>query len=298
VHRAQLRLGQLRAVDEVGDQALVGGGVEQRADGGRAVTAGAARLLVVLLGRGRDRPVHDRAHVGLVDAHAECGGRGDRLQLAGQELLERGRALVGGQAGVVGRRADAIAEQVRGHLLAGLAAPAVDDGRKPLAVLQVRQQHARLACLAGHVQHLQEQVGAVEAGAGDHRVAQLQRGHDVAGHAWRGRRGQSQRRGGAEPLAHVRQPQVVGPEVVPPLRQAVRLVDREAVDVGLADRVQEAATGEAFGGDVDQTRTAGGDAGEGHAHLLAGHVRGDHLDVLVAAGAKGGRLVLHQRDQG
>ena len=96
VHRAQLRLGQLRAVDEVGDQALVGGGVEQRADRGRAVTAGAARLLVVLLGRGRDRPVHDRAHVGLVDAHAKRGRGGDRLQLAGQELLERGRALVGG----------------------------------------------------------------------------------------------------------------------------------------------------------------------------------------------------------
>src|SRR6185503_14643261 len=100
-----------------------------------------------------------------------------------------------------------------------------------------------------------------------------------------------QRRWAAEPLAHIRQPQVVGPEVVTPLRQAVRLVDREAVDVGLPDRVQEAAAGEALGGDVDQTRAAGGDAGERDAHLLTGHDRGDHLDVLVPAGAKRGRLV-------
>ena len=198
---------------------------------------------------------------------------------------------------MVGRGADAVAEQVRGHLLAGLAASAVDDGREPFAVLQVRQQHARLAGLAGHVQHLQEQVGAVETGARHHRFAQLQRGDDVAGDARRGRGGQGQRRRGAEPLAHIRQPQIVGPEVVSPLRQAVRLVDREAVDVGLSDRVQEAAAGEALGGDVDQARAAGGDAGEGNAHLLTGHDRGDHLDVLVPAGAKRGRLVLHQRDQ-
>ena len=46
----------------------------------------------------------------------------------------------------------------------------------------------------------------------------------------------------AEPLGDLRQAQVVGPEVVPPLRDAVRLVDGEQVDAALRQGVEEDAS--------------------------------------------------------
>ena len=61
----------LRLPDEVRHEAAVGGRVEQDAASGPAVAPGAAGLLVVALERGGQRPVPDRAHVGLVDAHPE-----------------------------------------------------------------------------------------------------------------------------------------------------------------------------------------------------------------------------------
>ena len=54
----------------------VGGRVDEHALGLEAVAAGAAGLLLVVLERLRRAGVHDEAHVGAVDAHAE-GDRGD-----------------------------------------------------------------------------------------------------------------------------------------------------------------------------------------------------------------------------
>src|SRR5918999_1175754 len=66
-----------------------------------AVAPGAADLLVVGVERVRDRRVVDPPHVGLVDAHAERGGGGDGLQVAGHEPLLHGVALARAKAGVV-----------------------------------------------------------------------------------------------------------------------------------------------------------------------------------------------------
>ena len=61
----------LRLPDEVRHEAAVGGRVEQDAASRPAVAPGAPGLLVVALERGGQRPVPDRAHVGLVDPHPE-----------------------------------------------------------------------------------------------------------------------------------------------------------------------------------------------------------------------------------
>jgi hypothetical protein len=60
-------------------------GVHQDRGRGRAVAAGAADLLIIALEAAGQRGVDDRAHIGLVDAHAERGGRDDDLALAGEE---------------------------------------------------------------------------------------------------------------------------------------------------------------------------------------------------------------------
>ena len=61
----------------------------------------------------------------------------------------------------------------------------------------------------------------------------------------------------AEPARRVGEPEVVGPEVVPPLRDAVRLVDHEQADPRLPDALEEAGRGEALGRDVEQPHVPG-----------------------------------------
>ena len=67
----------------------VAGAPEQHAAGELAIAAGAARLLVVRLRRGRQRPVDDERGSGLVDAHPERTGGDDDVEAVIQKRLER-----------------------------------------------------------------------------------------------------------------------------------------------------------------------------------------------------------------
>ena len=84
------------------------------------------------------------------------------------------------------------------------------------------------------------------------------RRHDVVGH--RGRRGRGRApaiASRAEPAGGVGEAEVVGPEVVPPLRDAVRLVDHEQPDLGVPDALQEPGRGEPLRRDVQQPHLPG-----------------------------------------
>ena len=101
-HRLERRVVDLGALDEEDVQALVAAlGEEQRAR--RApVAPRAPGLLVVGLDRPRHGGVGDRAHVGLVDAHAERVGGHHHLDLAGHEAPLGVGALLAPEARVVG----------------------------------------------------------------------------------------------------------------------------------------------------------------------------------------------------
>lgn len=118
---------ELRGVD-------VSGRVEQQAFGPRPVSAGATRLLVVVLERERQVVVGDVAHVALVDAHAK-GVRG--YHDGGAVIDEVGLvalALLGRQTCVVARGGDTVLAQHVADVLDGSAAHAVDDARLSLAL--------------------------------------------------------------------------------------------------------------------------------------------------------------------
>src|SRR5262249_41755799 len=90
---------------------------------------------------------------------------------------------------------------------------------------------------------------------------------------------------------------VLGPEVVPPRRDAVRLVDDEARHPKLSEPVQEAGPGEALRRHVEQAEAAR-DGG-----LEAGHLLGALLGRVDEGGADAGAaeavdLVLHEGDEG
>ena len=224
---------------------------------GRAVAPGAAGLLVVGLDRARHRLVADRAHVGLVDAHPERVGRHDDVDVAVHEAPLRVGALLARQARVVGhhRRAELV-RQPRRQLVALRARARVDD-RGQRARLLERRRDAAVAGLLGRARDDDErEVRAVEAGRDPDRIAQPEPRDDVVGDLRGRRRGRRDDRLRAEPARGIGQAEVVGPEVVPPLRDAVRLVDHEQADPRLPDPLEEAGRGEALGRDVEQPRAA------------------------------------------
>ncbi len=108
-------------LDEAAGDARVAEAEEQQGLGGQAVAAGPARLLVVALDGLGQVVVHDEAHVGLVDAHAEGDGGDDDLQVVARRRLLHALALGGGQAGVVGGGRQAGRRQPLGDLFGALA---------------------------------------------------------------------------------------------------------------------------------------------------------------------------------
>jgi len=128
--------------------------------------------------------VHDPAHVGLVDAHAERDRRDDDLDVVAHEGLERFAPHGGIQARVVGQGADAVGLQLRRDFVDAPARQTIDDPGTAFARLRQQFGVAALALEA----HLINQIRAVEARHVNRRVAQRQLRNDVGSHA-RGRRG-------------------------------------------------------------------------------------------------------------
>ena len=225
---------------------------------GRPVAAGAAGLLVVRLDRAGDRLVADGPHVRLVDAHAERVRGHDDVDVTGHEAPLRLRAHLARQPRVVRehRRAELLRQPAR-ELVALRARARVDDrGQRPRL-----GERCRDPAVAGLLRRARDdgerEVRPVEPGRDPDRVAQAQPatmssatcGVAVAVEATIASR--------AEPARGVGEPEVVRAEVVAPLRDAVRLVDHEQPDLGVADALEEAGRGEALGRDVEQPRRAG-----------------------------------------
>src|SRR5207249_4308861 len=140
------------------------------------------------------------------------------------------------------------------------------------------------------------EVVAHEAGDTLDRVAQTEARGDVVTDARRCGGGERTDGRAAARLDGLTDAPVVGPEIVPPARDAVRLVDDETTDVEPSQRVDEAGRADALGREVEEaqlSRTcASGDRGARRGGDLAVQaLRGD--PQLVQAS----HLVDHQGDQ-
>ena len=273
------------------------GRVQQHATGRAAVAPGTAGLLVVALQRRGHRPVPDRAHIRLVDAHAEGRGRHHDAVGGGHEARLARVALGRAEARVVGLGGEIGLAQARRDVLAARARAGVDDGGPRGGIGQPGRQQREPRALALHRGHVEGQVGPVDARAHLDRIAQPQRAHDVGGNPRRRGGRQRHRAARADGVARVGQAQVVGTEVVPPLAQAVRLVDREERDLALGDGGAEARVAEALGRHQHEPARAVGQRRQ-HRLGLAGRQRGvEHARRAVAGGGQRVALVAHQRDQ-
>ena len=286
-----LRVGHL--VEEMRLLRDVARAEQQQAVARQPVAPGPAGLLVVALDVFRQVVVDDPAHIGFVDAHAEGDGCADDAGVVAQEALLVPGALLGAESGVVGPGRKAAAGQRLGQALRGGAAGAVDDAALVLAAAdEVDELFQRLVLGRDPVR----EVGSVEARDKRGGIPQLEVGDDVGADALGGRGRQRHER-------HVRQrrPQpgeltVLGPEVVAPFRDAVRLVDGQATDFPAFEVLLPALEHEPLGRGVEELVFAlvqAAQAAPGFVGVEARvEKRGRH-----AAGGELVHLVLHQRDE-
>ncbi len=141
------------------------------------------------------------------------------------------------------------------------------------------------------------QVLAVDPGRDDLHVLAAELLEDVVDDLGGGGGGQRQDPRVAERLDRFPQVQVAGAEVVPPLRDAMRLVDHEDVDAVGAQGRQKLRLGEPLRGDEDELPLLLLDLLQDLA-LLAGSERAVDLGGVDADLLQLVHLVLHQGDQG
>ena len=180
-----------------------------------------------------------------------------------------------------------------GHVLRLPAGEAVHDRGLPRPLAQHGRQHGQRTPLRPDPV---ADVRAVEARDQELGVVHPQPCRDV-GADTRGRGGGQRHEGDfGNLLAQRAQGQVVGPELVSPLRDAVRLVHRDETDAQPPQEVREAGQRDPFGRHVEQLEITP----ERGAPDLRGLVR-THRAVQAAggdaAGAERVHLVLHERDQ-
>ena len=267
--------------------------MEQHAFRREPVAARAPGLLAVLLEALGQRRVQHEAHVGAVDAHAEGHGRDDHVDLLVRERVLRAAAHLGVETGVVGDALHAALAQRFVDALDLLARDRVDDA----GLATVARQHAAdlLDELVARL-HAVDQVRPVAGGHEHERIDEAELALDVAPHVLVGGGGESLQRHERRAAAQLAELAVLGPEIVAPVADAVRLVDRDRRQAARNEALEETLEHEAFGRGVEQLELA---ALEGRVHgaTLLGRLRaGQHAGRHAALG-EAVDLVLHQRDQ-
>ena len=236
-----------------------------------------------------------KADVGFVDAHAKgvCSHH-DGGAVEGEILLVFAPLPVV-QAGVVARGGKAGGAQGLADLLDRLARGAVDDAAFVRAGGQEVLEPAQLVALAAHVK---EEVGPVKAGDDPAGVGKPQKTHNVLPHLGRGRggKGREDRPAGqrADKGGNI---QIIRPEILAPLADAVGLVHRKQGDALRAGKGEKALGQKPLGRDVHQPVGALPRPAQ-HLPLLGGGERGVEKGRGDAGVLQGRHLVFHKGDQG
>ena len=148
---------------------------------------------------------------------------------------------------MVGSGVEPLFPKERGGFLDLLARGTVDDPRFPGVPVEKGQQLG-VEVLLG--QDVVKQVGPVEGGPDQPRIAQAEPGENVLFHSGGGGRRERRDRTVREPLHKAGQGQIVRAEVVSPLRNAVGFVDGEKRDGTRGESFPEAGHAEPFRGHV------------------------------------------------
>ena len=198
--------------------------------------------------------MHHHAHVGPVDPHAEGVGRHHHRQ----RPLGEGRRDPGPELGreprVVGGRVPPALAELLCEPLRSAAGGRVHDpraGRIQRIAERLRQRGRGLfAGLAGAVHRARREVEVGPGEAAQHEVGlalgPAEAAGDLGARLRRGGGGAGEDAGRLQAFEGLADAEVLGPEVVPPLHDAVRLVHGDERDPGGRESLQEALALEAL----------------------------------------------------
>ena len=231
-----------------------------------------------------------------IDAHAEGDGGDDDVHALAQECVLVRLALRVREAGVIRQGRDADARQPSRKRIDLLPREAVDDARLGAMAAEHLLQ---LALQRGPGQHAVEKVGPVERSDELRWIVQRELCGDIAPDPRRGRRGVGMEANARKQLPQACQLAILRPEVMPPVADAVRLVDRHEADAARRQQRQEAFAAvahEPFRREIQQTISSLAQAGDDRG-LLAGAERAVVQRRRDAVADEGIDLILHQGDQ-
>ena len=248
------------------------------------------------------------ADVRLVHPHAEGNGGHHDGGVGSQELGEAPFAQVAVEAGVVGHGRKAGGAQLCGQGLGPVPGAGVDHSW-PVPAGRSQLEHPLTPrpdlALGG-----KGQLGPVEGGDELPGLAQMQALADVLPGPGIGGGGHRQARDPGEDLGQPAQQAVLGTEVMPPLADAVRLVDGDDGEGNARQPLQHPGLEQALGRDVEQVQgpgldprpgggavlgggegvqPGGGDPGLDQARHLVGHQGDEGADHQAKAGPQQGR---------
>ncbi len=274
----------------------VGGRVDQQALGLETVASRASRLLLIVLDGPRCARMDDEAHVRPVDAHAERHRRDDDVDALSDERVLVPGALGLAEPRMVRKRGNAFGGQPRSQRIDLAPRRAVDD---PGLLRVARQGIEQLPLQRGTRQRAVDEVRPIERSDELDGIHQTELRGDVAPHPRGGRRGVGVHADPGQPLPKLRQLTVLRSEVVSPLADAVRFVNRHEADAACREQRQKALaplTHQPLGGDVQQAVAAIAKTCD-DARFLRGRERAvvQHSGHSVADQRV--HLVFHQRDQ-
>ena len=237
--------------------------------------------------------MHHETDVGLVDTHPEGHGSHHDLQIVTLEFFLHVGAHGVFQPGMIRRRADAAALQASRGVFYFRAAIAVNNaGFSPLLLHVAHQLIERFKLLHQHV----ADIRAVEAADLNQRVVQPQQAHNVATGSVIGGSGKRHKRQRGEALTQLAKGRVFRAEVMPPLRDTVRLIHRQHRRIPVRQMLKEVIQHQTFRGDIEQANLPGTAAGH-HLLLLFAGLGGVDTGRRHAVRQQLIDLVLHQRDQ-
>lgn len=238
----------------------------------------------------------DEPHVRAVDAHAERGRRDDEVAAAREEPVLGGAALRGGQPCVVDVGGPVLREQRR-EAFALRAGPAVDDDGTGLVGHRLADVRVPVVLRGGRAGAEPDvrAVGVVDEHA---RVAHPQPADDLGAHVRRRGRGEREQPRLAQARDGPPDEQVVRPEVVAPLGDAVRLVDDDEPHVGRRQCLDDDLALELLRAEQQHVEAAPGRRGERPALLARRPGRADRRHPQAALGERALLVTLQGDERG
>jgi len=203
---------------------------QQPAGSGSSVATGSPDLLIIGLQTSRNVEMDDQPDIRLIDAHAEgiCRSQNPHSPPT-KVVMNKSPFLIRETGMVVADRLVRLFQPFR-YLLHRPARSAIDQDRASLRLAnQTRQRRQFL--LAGLAEtNRQGEIGPTEARDQSERIAERQPVAQICLNAGRGRGSQSQAGRIGEFLAKPANFEIIGPEIVAPLGNAVRFVDHQQRD--------------------------------------------------------------------